>query len=648
MSFQILDIVLYGFHGQQRILSLKPGQLNIITGSSKTGKTALIEIIDYCLGSSECYIPEGIIRKTVKWVGLRLKIAEGQAFVARRLPSSGHSTSTDVYYAVSKEIEIPKYNDLVQTTNPKALETLLTAHVGISDNLHEPPPGQTRAPLSANIRHALFYCFQQQSEIISNKHLFHRQSEEWIPQAIKDTIPYFLGAVDDDHVEKMIELRRLRHELRGLERKLAEHEAVRGRGITRAQELLSEAMDIGLFSGKTMPDSWEESIAALKEIHTKPLPPEEDQISTEGDEFERLQTERQQLIEEFHRIKEQLAAAQELASDRQGYYGEAEAHLGRLKSIELFEDSESTHYNVCPLCQSELAGSQLPPAVSDLKRSIQKLETQIRAVEDRSPQMQQVLRTLEQRLENAKQKLRINREALEAVQASNQRLQLLRDRAARRAYVLGRIGLYLESLPHLEDTSDLKSEILLLRGRIAILEEELSDEAVQERVASILSILSRDISDWSQMLQLEHAQHPLRLDIKKLTIVADTKDGPIPMERMGSGENWVGYHLTSHFALHKWFVSKGRPVPRFLFIDQPSQVYFPEERDWKQIEQNERDEDREAVKRMYQLAWDVVQMLKGNFQIIVTDHANIDEPWFQDCVIERWREGKKLVPEDWL
>jgi len=167
-------------------------------------------------------------------------------------------------------------------------------------------------------------------------------------------------------------------------------------------------------------------------------------------------------------------------------------------------------------------------------------------------------------------------------------------------------------------------------------------------VASILSILSRDISDWSQMLQLEHAQHPLRLDLKRLTIIADTKDGPIPMERMGSGENWVGYHLTSHFALHKWFVSKGRPVPRFLFIDQPSQVYFPEERDWKQIEQSRRDEDREAVKRMYQLAWEVVQMLKGNFQIIVTDHANIDEPWFQDCVVERWREGKKLVPEDWV
>ncbi len=42
MSFQVLDIVLYGFNQEQRVLSFKPGCLNIITGSSKTGKTALI------------------------------------------------------------------------------------------------------------------------------------------------------------------------------------------------------------------------------------------------------------------------------------------------------------------------------------------------------------------------------------------------------------------------------------------------------------------------------------------------------------------------------------------------------------------------------------------------------------------------------
>lgn len=648
VSFQILDVVLYSFNRERRILSLKPGRLNIITGASKTGKTALIEIIDYCLGASECGVPEGIIRRTVGWVGIRLHLKEGQAFIARRLPAAGQASSSDIYYTIGREVSIPEYSSLAQTINPKALESILTTHAGISENAHEPPPGQTRSSLIATIRHALFYCFQQQSEVISNKHLFHRQSEQWIPQAIKDTLPYFLGAVDDEHVAKMAELRKLRQEMRGLERKLAEHESVRGRGISRAQGLLLEAVDLGLPPAISVPEEWEECVSRLKEIQSQPSIEEEKEITAEGGEFERLQEERRQLTQELHRIKEQLLAARELSLDRQGYSREADAQLARLRSLDLFEEKDDVDHRLCPLCQSQLAENKTPPSVLELRQSVAELETQIRSVEDRSPQMQQVVRMLEGRLAEAQRKLRENREALEAIQASNQRIQGLRDRAARRAYVLGRIGLYLESLPALEDTSDLKREIQELREQISDLEEELSDEVVQDRIQSCLSILARDMSEWARELRLEHSEHPLRLDLKRLTVVADGSDGPILMERMGSGENWVGYHLIAHFALHKWFVGRNRPVPRFLFIDQPSQVYFPEDRDWEQTGKGERGEDRQAVSRMYQLSLEVVQQLFPAFQVIITDHANIDEPWFQACIVERWREGVKLVPPEWL
>jgi hypothetical protein len=603
--------------------------------------------MDYCFGASECGIPEGIIRQTVEWVGVRLQISEGHVFVARRLPLNGKKASSDVFYAVAKEITLPDYSSLEQTTNPKALEKLLTTHAGISQNIHEPPPGQTRHPLTANIRHALFYCFQQQSEVISNRHLFHKQSEQWIPQTIKDTIPYFLGAVDDEHVAKMAELRRMRHEARSLERKLAEHEAVRGSGISRAQSLIIEAVDLGLRPAGTTTSEWEESVALLKNISSSPLPNEENEIIEEGDEFERLQENRQQLIYDVRRIKDQLLAAQALSSERQGYSREGEAQLARLRSIQLFENNKGADHSSCPLCQSQLSDNQIPPSISDLRESALELETQIRSVEERSPQMEQVILTLESRLAEAKGKLKENRESIEVLQASNLRLQQLRDRAARRAHVLGRIGLYLESLPHLEDTSNLKSAILSLKEQIEQLEEELSDEVVQDRIQSFLSNLSHDMSEWARELHLEHSEHPLRLDLKRLTVVADGDNGPIPMERMGSGENWVGYHLIAHFALHKWFVGHRRPVPRFLFIDQPSQVYFPEDRDWAQSIEDTPGEDRQAVSRMYLLALKLIKQLAPSLQIIMTDHANIDEKWFQDCVIERWREGQKLVPPEW-
>ena len=261
--------------------------------------------------------------------------------------------------------------------------------------------------------------------------------------------------------------------------------------------------------------------------------------------------------------------------------------------------------------------------------------------------MDNVINTFRERLTDVQRRIRENREAMEAMQASDRRLQDIQDHASRRAYILGRIGLYLESIPQLAGTSDLNKEISTIKEQIASLENILSDD-FQERLESILSIISRDLSQWSRNLRLEHSEEPLRLDAKRLTVVADAKNGPIPMDRMGSGENWVGYHLIAHLALHNWFVTNERPVPRFLFVDQPSQVYFPADKDVDGGMEGIKDEDREAVARMYQLALEVVQSLAPDFQIIMTDHADIAEAWFQECVIERWRSGEALIPKTWV
>ncbi|MBF0555842.1 MAG: DUF3732 domain-containing protein [Nitrospirae bacterium] len=644
MSFQILDIVLYEYSGKRRNLSLRPGQLNIITGASKTGKTALIEIIDYCLGSHSCNIPDGIIRKTVEWVGVRLQVIGGQAFIARKLPAGIKTSSEKIYYDIQTDIELPEHSDLRQTTNSEALEDLLSTHAGIGENINEPPLGQTRAPSSANIRHTLFFCFQQQAELVSSKQLFHKQSEQFIPQKIKDVIPYFLGVVDDDYVARKEELRRLKQQLRELKKGLYEHEAIKGVGISPAHKLLSEAQEIGLYIAGSLPDSWNGCVEALKNVQSRPVEPEEE-ILAEGETFEYLHKERTVLTDELLKTREQLKSAKALITDKDGYFRELNAHLTRLKCIHLFDIEKKETYS-CPLCQAQL--KEQIPAISELKKSVQKLEKQIPTVVERSPQMKQVVRKFYERLEITKQKLRENRESLEFVQTFNTKLRTIRDRVLRRAYVLGRIGLYLESLPNLEDNSDLNIEINILADRISVIETELRNKIDQERLKSILSSINQDMNSWAKKLKLEHSESTLRLDIKHLTVVADTDDGPIPMENMGSGENWVGCHLIAHFALHKWFVQGNRPLPRFLFIDQLSQVYFPAEKDFDGSMEDIQDEDREAVVRMYNLALDVVKGLAPNLQIIMTDHADIKEQWFQDCVIERWRDDKKLVPLSWI
>ena len=48
MKSYIKDIVIFNKNGEKRVVPLEQG-VNIITGESKTGKSALVEIIDYPL-----------------------------------------------------------------------------------------------------------------------------------------------------------------------------------------------------------------------------------------------------------------------------------------------------------------------------------------------------------------------------------------------------------------------------------------------------------------------------------------------------------------------------------------------------------------------------------------------------------------------
>ncbi|WP_157890481.1 DUF3732 domain-containing protein [Mycolicibacterium goodii] len=42
------------------------------------------------------------------------------------------------------------------------------------------------------------------------------------------------------------------------------------------------------------------------------------------------------------------------------------------------------------------------------------------------------------------------------------------------------------------------------------------------------------------------------------------------------------------------------------------------------------------------------RLLAGEQQVIVCDHANSADHWFQDAVIDNWRNGVALIPADWI
>jgi hypothetical protein len=290
---------------------------------------------------------------------------------------------------------------------------------------------------------------------------------------------------------------------------------------------------------------------------------------------------------------------------------------------------------------------KIVPAVEHIRLSLQRIETHLVSVSTENPHLQSRLDELGNQKGSLESDLIEIQQELENAYIANAKSQALRDQAIERARVIGRISAFLDQNAEVEDGSELARQIQSAKLRVKALSERLNVEDVGQRIDTFLNLISDKMTDYAKRLELEHAGGRIRFDLKKLTVVADTSQGPIPLNRMGSGENWVGFHVLTHLALHAWFRSAARPVPGFLIFDQPSQVYYPPETDQNGRLDGLQDEDRKAVRRLFELMNDVSNEIGLNFQMLVIDHAHLDDDWFEAAIVEEWRGANALVPEAW-
>lgn len=635
---QIRELVLYGYNGKVRHLPFALGQVNIITGRSKSGKSVVGDIIDYCLGGDSCNIADGVVRDNVAWYGLLLQFEHERVFVARKNPDKGQQTTGVCYIDIGEKIEAPDNCDFSSNTNVSGIEESLTRRIGISENLNTPPEGQSRLPLAANIRHALFYCFQGQDEIAAKNFLFHHQSDDFITQAIKDTIPYFLGAISEEALTLENERSILKRKLTLEKRKLEENRYLMGGGSERAISLIGEARQAGLIDASTQIDyqNYREMYSVLQTAMN--WSPSMIGSNSGMDRLTFLQSKLQEIRDEFDEIGISLDNARKFVGETAGYSGEAQHQKMRLESIGLFEQL-TFNPEKCPLCSGTL--EQPLPSVEMIKASIVNLDKSIANVTREQPKLRAFISDLEREREKKQEEIKALEAEIDGLYQQESERARLRDINARRGKVVGRISLWVESVEN--DTESEKQEQVVKRieGRIKEIDDILDRDSVEERKQSALSRIQEDMTKWAKALQLEHSDNPYRLDLNKVTVVVDKPERPVPLKQLGSGSNWVGVHLIAYFALQRFFVNANRPVPRFLFLDQPSQVYFPSELDEKQIDWNE-------VNIMYQFIIDRTIELNGKLQVIVVDHADLKEDSFRQFICENWWPiDKNLVPSDW-
>ncbi len=141
---------------------------------------------------------------------------------------------------------------------------------------------------------------------------------------------------------------------------------------------------------------------------------------------------------------------------------------------------------------------------------------------------------------------------------------------------IGRLEQALVSLDRSEEGSDLSERVSQLQVRIEDLRRVYSEGQVNSKKANALRLIENMAATIIPLLDAEWPTAPIQVVTDDLTIRVIQSDRSDYLWEIGSGANWLAYHVAVTLALQRFFLEQpNHPVPGLLIFDQPSQVYFP-------------------------------------------------------------------------
>ena len=214
MFIQLLKIIIWPKYEvfSPRIIEFELGKVNVITGASRTGKSAIIPIIDYCLASSDCLIPIDTIRDYASWYGVIIKTRNEEILIARRVPD-GNKPSRDFYLLRGSKIDVP---DKIENENESIdgvkyiLDTISSVPFYKADYVDKEISYNARL----GFRDLMKLVFQTQGIIANQNILFYKTHAHDHRERLRNWFPFILGAEN-------IEVLRARQQSQEIEKRLS-------------------------------------------------------------------------------------------------------------------------------------------------------------------------------------------------------------------------------------------------------------------------------------------------------------------------------------------------------------------------------------------------------------------------------------------
>jgi hypothetical protein len=649
MRFHIKQLILWSKDGEKRrVVNFKPGVINVISGGSKTGKSAVIPIIDYCLTSDRCAIPVGVIREKCGWFGIVLHTLEGEKLLARREPGAQQQTG-DMFVLEGPTVEVPLKAPQKNTT-AAAVRSQLDRLAGVT-NLGFDPQSESGYKTRPSFRDLMAFTFQPQNIVANADVMFFKADTTEHREKLRTIFPYVIGAVTPEVLAARFELDRLQKALRRKEAELQAALVSVNAWQAEATAWVRQAIEYGLLPANTaVPAEWIDVLQLLRTVakgSARSARPTLKGIDSNLKRLADLREAEAKVAGELSESRQKLNEINRLLQSSQSYGQSIKVQRDRLSLSTWLQSRIEDKQDALAVI-----GASGRDQLAELCRALEGIELQLRS----HPSMSDTLQRERLRLRTATEEKIVE---LESVRTEIENLERKSAEAREEAYRLDSIERYLGRLEQalsVYDRADvnanLRQDIDSLGREIKRLRGTISEQEIKRRTDNALKTIESLAGGIIPKLDAEWPNAPIKLLIDDLTIkvIQGTRDDYL--WEIGSGANWLAYHVALTLALQKFFLTlPNHPVPSFLIYDQPSQVYFPRRLAGKSEQQTDpklTDEDVVAVRKVFLVLGAAAIEAGGRLQAVVLDHAD-EEVWGQIPgveLVEEWR-GQKLVPLDW-
>jgi hypothetical protein len=650
MYFQLRKLILWPrIDAAPRVLTFTSGAVNVISGASKTGKSAVIPIIDYCLGADKCAIPVGVIRENCAWFGIVVETVEGQKLLARREPGDQQKTG-DMVLLDGPEVEVPYQID-EKNTNVDAVKDTLNRLARLT-KLEFEPSTESGFKSRPSFRDLMAFTFQPQNIVANPDVMFFKADTTEHREKLKTIFPYILGAVTANVLQARFELDRLNRMLRRKEIQLRAIVSANSAWQLEAQGWVRQAIELGLLAAdETIPADWPNIVDLLRRIVASNSRNARPTLAGIDVTLTRLETLRQQESELAARLsvhRQRLNELRRLLESSQAYGGAMRIQRDRLALADWLRGMVDAGVDD-PFIKLGRGGRD---QLLTLCENLDALEVRLRSHPSVSDTLDKEMLRQRSAAEETLGTLNEIRTEIAYLELDSEAATEAADHFDRIERFLGRLEQALQLYDRADQSSDLRDEIANLRTEIEQLQRIISESEIRRKLNNALSRIENSTSQLVPRLDAEWPEAPVRLIIEDLTVKVIRGSRDDYLWEIGSGANWLAYHVALTLALQKFFLAEPNHfVPGLLIYDQPSQVYFPKrtahEEDVDSITLT--DQDVLAVRKVFALLGEEVQAAGGRLQIIVLDHAD-DGVWGGlggVTLTEEWR-GRALVPSEWL